>query len=345
MKRNTSRALIETVVKRTIHDIKINPKRTIRNAVDMAANFSSGRFQREFFTAAQTMLKNKNSPYYDLISNAVCHIDSDRLLRLGMNIGYNSCTAGADIIRKLEESEHFNVPWSIWAEIDGNTLNKTKDRYNSIISQGENMGIHTWLLFVNKLTSSLVTIIQYHPESAFAVFCEPSDITESFLNDISEYKNILLVFRYGNDDIFNTCLKVWNMGFPYSVYYSYNKENTDKIHSGELFIQSARLNSIFTMVVPDKECTGDLAEQTYRHIKLVRNEHTFKTIPLDICMDIKLIDGIISQDATLAGFNKSGQLCSATDEKPYVGLNLFNCELRDMLKKAFPKPCLCEACL
>lgn len=86
MGENVSRILIETIVKKTLSDIKESPERSIRNLVDMALNFSEGRFQQHFFTAAQTMLQNENSSYYDLIRDIVFHVDSQRILTFGMNV-------------------------------------------------------------------------------------------------------------------------------------------------------------------------------------------------------------------------------------------------------------------
>ena len=41
--------LIETIVRKAIRDIRDSPKRNTRNLIDMALNFSEGRFQSRFF--------------------------------------------------------------------------------------------------------------------------------------------------------------------------------------------------------------------------------------------------------------------------------------------------------
>ena len=102
MKNTMSRILIESTVKRTIKSIRNDPKRSIRNIIDMALQFSDGRFQQQFFTTAQTLLKNENSAYYSLVSDTVLNVYENRLLTFGMNLGYNSCTFGA---RKIRENE------------------------------------------------------------------------------------------------------------------------------------------------------------------------------------------------------------------------------------------------
>ena len=49
MGESMTRILVKTMVRKTIRDIKDSPERSIRNLVDMALNFSEGRFQQDFF--------------------------------------------------------------------------------------------------------------------------------------------------------------------------------------------------------------------------------------------------------------------------------------------------------
>ena len=87
--------LIETIVRKAIRDIRDSPKRSTRNLIDMALNFSEGRFQSRFFEMAQSMLRDENSAYYRLIPDMVVNVDTEKIIHFGINLGYNSCTAGA----------------------------------------------------------------------------------------------------------------------------------------------------------------------------------------------------------------------------------------------------------
>lgn len=77
-----------------LKSIKNDPERGARNLVDLAMQFSEGRFQKNFFSAAQTMLQNENSAYYGLIRDIATYTDETRLFTFGMNLGYNGCTVG-----------------------------------------------------------------------------------------------------------------------------------------------------------------------------------------------------------------------------------------------------------
>lgn len=107
MKNRMPRLFAETVVKNALKSIIESPERGIRNLIDFALQLSDGRFQKDFFMVAQTMLQNENSAYYDLIRDVVTYVDTEKLYTFGINVGYNSCTVGAKRIREKKRSWGF----------------------------------------------------------------------------------------------------------------------------------------------------------------------------------------------------------------------------------------------
>ena len=104
--------LIETIVRKAIRDIRDSPKRSTRNLIDMALNFSEGRFQSRFFEPAQSILRDENRAYYRLIPDMAVHVDTEKIIHFGINLGYNSCTAGAKKIGALVGAK-VNLP-AMW---------------------------------------------------------------------------------------------------------------------------------------------------------------------------------------------------------------------------------------
>ena len=101
MKKDINWMLIESVVRRTVQKLHDSPEREIRNLIDLGLSFADGRFQRKFLKASQKMLRNEKSAYYPLIKDVVSHVDEERLVTFGMNLGYNGCTRGAKTIRQI----------------------------------------------------------------------------------------------------------------------------------------------------------------------------------------------------------------------------------------------------
>ncbi|MCC8162196.1 MAG: hypothetical protein LIO86_03255 [Lachnospiraceae bacterium] len=166
-----SRILIETIVRRTLKDLKDSPERSVRNLVDMALNSSEGRFQRSFFTVAETMLKNEKSAYYDVIKDVVANVETERILQFGMNLGYNSCTEGAEKIRKKEAACGFNIPWTISLNIDMEKVTENPESYDTVLSQGKKLGVYTWMLHAHGLLQEVLPLMRRHTDCAFVLFC------------------------------------------------------------------------------------------------------------------------------------------------------------------------------
>lgn len=219
MEKNMSRLLVETVVRNSLKSIRENPEREIRNLVDMALQFSEGRFQKNFFTIAQTMLQNEDSAYYDLIRNIVFHTETDRLHTFGMNLGYNSCTRGAQMIRDHEAAMACRIPWSLSIQIDPQKLTGNYERYELLIHDGERLGIFTWMLFPSGCVQTVLPLVREHPDSAFCIFCEARSLTPAFLDEAEGIHNIMLVVRYDEKAVKKSpCSGRWDSYILYGIH-------------------------------------------------------------------------------------------------------------------------------
>ena len=160
MERTMPRIIIETTVRKALKDIRENAGRGIRNLVDMALHFSNARFQREFFSDAQTLLKNQSSAYYLLAQDIVTHVEEERIITFGINVGYNACTLGARTIRKNEAELGFNIPWVIPMQLTKGSVAAHMEDYKRVISEGNSLGIYCWFLFLNECTLDAIPLAE-----------------------------------------------------------------------------------------------------------------------------------------------------------------------------------------
>ncbi|MCD8130111.1 MAG: hypothetical protein LUE16_02340 [Lachnospiraceae bacterium] len=336
MTNTISRILIEAVVKNTLKDIEDSPERSIRRLVDMALNFSEGRFRNDFFKAAQRMLENENSPYYDLIKDVVTHVDHDRILQFGMNVGCNSCTEGADVIRKNETALGFNIPWSVLWHLDSQRILEAPKQYSRVISQGEKLGIYTWLLAADGLLVEILPLIREHKDSAFVLICEPENISEDFLESVAQIGNIMIVVRYDEEqtgafDILR------ERRFLYGAYQFYGDQDVEDILKGDLFYSAEQVHAVLTGLIPSPGCSEEARKRAAAYVERARNEQLFQTIPWESWYDSCRVDAIISGDACFAGFDVDGYLCTSQECAREASLNIFQNDLAQILKRAFPK--------
>lgn len=339
MRNNVNRILIETTIKKTLNQIQDDPERSIRNLVDMALNFSEGRFQHRFFKVAQDMLQNEQSCYYKILPDIAANVDKERILTFGMNIGYNSCTIGAETIRKTEETEHFNIPWSISLKLNGLDYAEKKEKYHLLISQGMNLGVYTWNIFSLGKTPYLIEMIHNFPECAFIVFCTPEEILPAFLDELNTIHNVMFVIQYA-DGVEDACELLRSRNHLYSVYYPYQEHDIKRIISGDLFSDTENLHPVFTALLAMPLCPQNTCSNIYQYIQQARSEQRYKTIPFDMIYDTLFIDSIISDEACTIGFNKAGICYSFMEQSLEENSNFFNSSLYEVLKNVSPKKSL-----
>lgn len=333
---SVTQVLIRTIVKKALKDIKEYPERNTRNLVDMALHFSEGRFQTRFFEAAQTLLHNEQSSYYKLIQDFVLHADTERILNFGMNIGYRSCTLGADIIRQTEQERHFNIPWALTLITDLAQDSDASTLYQPIIDQGKALGIYTWVFFSENHTRKLLPLIQDNPDCAFILFCPAHEITKELTEDAASLSNLMFSVQYG-EQTEAACDLLRANQFLYSVHFLYGEENFEWITDGDFLSHVQTLHPAFTIFISSSSCPKHLQQKIYDYICLTRNAQKYETIPFDLLYDNLAIDEIISDDSCSAGFDSNGNLFHIWGQTTNPECNIFQNTLSDIFKQSFPK--------
>ena len=113
-----TRAIIDTTVARAMVEMDADPKRSVRKLCDLGRQFSRGRFQNQIFAIFQDLLRNDESPYYQAIDYLLRNNDPKALRQFGINLGYNSFTYGAQILRQKQKELFFAIPWMVQLRLD-----------------------------------------------------------------------------------------------------------------------------------------------------------------------------------------------------------------------------------
>lgn len=337
MENSMSRILIETMVRQTLRGFQEDPERSIRNSVDMALQFSKGRFQRRFFETARTWLKNEDSAYYGMVRDAANHIETEHLVKLGMNIGYNSCTWGSKCIRINEKRLGCKIPWTILFQMDSSQCSDHFSQYDSIINEGEQLGIYCWMLLPSSVPmDALFLPIERHPNSAFFLFCRPEDVTAAALDEIASLKHLMVAVRW-DDKASETCAMLRNARLPYSVYYPYSQNDLQFILNEDLFCDTQQLHPLFTVLAAKPDCPTDVRRLVYQTAIKVRSAQHYQTLPWELFFDTQNLNEIISDDTSYAFFDAQGRLLDPDCPGQDSFGNLFEKGLTSLLRQAYPK--------
>ena len=131
--RALSRAMVESVVDRSLREIVSDPDRSLRKLVDLGNLLARGRSQKESFSLLSRVLENEGSPYYDMVRRIVQEVDREKLKCFGINLGWESWTVGAGRIRALEGERHYNIPWCLTFRLGGQPWALGAEDYLSLI--------------------------------------------------------------------------------------------------------------------------------------------------------------------------------------------------------------------
>ena len=285
MTAKTSRIIIKTFVRTALKDADESPERCTRNLVDMALHFSKGRFQQEFFEMARAMLNNDNSPYYPLIEDTLRHMDKEKLIEFGMNLGYNGCTQGAHIVRKIKRTENINVPWLFFLNIDSSYAD-LRSRYQAIFDQGKELGIYVYCLYTDGDPEKLLPLIEHNPDCAMILLCNSAAVTEDFAK-AAEYLNNMLIGVAYDDNTDTACLVLRDHRLLYSIYRMYTDTESDEILSGSYARFAEEMHCPFVAVLADPGCSASVRENVYKAVVGARVAQKYRTIPIDLFYDIE----------------------------------------------------------
>lgn len=331
-----SKILIQTTVRKAIRDIRETPRRSSRNLIDMALHFSDGRFQQEFFQMAQKMLSDERSAYYTLLQDMATHVDEEKLLTFGMNVGYNSATFGARRIRHLEETVGYDIPWTLCLEMNRTGFSQREARYHALIEAGEEMGIFTWMLFSHSCAADCMDLAVRHPDCAFVLFCDHAEINWPLIDCASDLNNLMLAVPM-DENAELTCDLLREAGLLYSVYTVYGEADLQRIQNGDLFCDMEQLHPVFSAFIPEPACPRSVQEKAYEAIHGARMAQTHATMLWELRRDCMVVDRIISGDGCWAGFDAEGVFHGAHESGQEQTFACTDHSLEELFKQAFPQ--------
>ncbi len=324
---NNAKSIIEAYVGKKLEDMRENPDRETRNLVDLALGLSAGRFQKRFLSIAHSMLEDENSPYYALVHDAIKNVGTANILKFGMNIGYNSFTAGANTIRNLEKERGYNIPWVITFYVDDESF--SEEAYLDVIKQGKRLGIYTYIFFCHTIPEKLTEVFDDETECAFILFSDAENIRKEILGQASEIKNLMLCVKY-SDSAVGVCECLRESKALYSLWYEYDEEPMCE----ELLNSADELHPIITFFVrTDDDYLG--YNDVYDEVCKLRDSRTAASAPIEFTGTCRMVDEIISDDACIAVFDSFGKLISVDTDM--YDCNFKNQPLTEIFERCYTK--------
>lgn len=329
--------MIEGAVNLVLKKVESDPKRSIRNLIELAMSNSHGRFQRSFFEIAQRMLKNEVSAYYTLAERAIAEVDHNILKKFGINLGYNGCTCGAEKIRQNETALGFNIPWSIYIDTHG-ADDKFADTMSKIITEGMELGVYVYIMFGEQaLDSNMRKIYRKFRECAFIIVCDAGCMSEILIDHFSGINNT--AFSVSSDDMqqLEKACEILNSGRRlYGIHKYYNDGSANDFLNSDQLGMYAGTGCVSFCCIPEEGCKRETLESVKSHVREMRFGQLYPYFIIDFASDMDEIDHIISDDTCWVSISADGTIYSCMGKYSGGEYDIAANPLSDILRRVTP---------
>jgi len=336
-----SYTMIKSAVEKGIKDIHENPRRGIRNLVDLGGMFSGGRFQKDFFEVAHSELQNEESVYYKLTEKIVKETNPKILSSFGINLGYHSWTQGAKIIREVEAEKGFNVPWCVLFEMGyGEYL--AMDLISNVIEQGKALGIYTYMFYLDECypaLSDLLDLFDRHADCAFVLFLSSFLVKNENAEKLTKAKNSMIVIDMDSKDSAQKDEAISMLKQEQCLLGGFSRYSELESHIDICISETHKHGLPFLFLIGTKRYGQDLTNVQQQTLLALRRNLSMPVFPIDLYPDIANIDRNISTEECLTVILGNGTVLTTdmSQEQVNTGHNIRQESLQAILSETMPK--------
>ncbi len=331
-----TKALLRATIKKSLADIQRDPKRSVRNLVDLGLQFADGCNQRGFLEVTRTYLSSENSAYYRLAENIVNEIDHDKLANYGINFGFNGCTMGARILRESEAEYGCHIPFllAFFVSSDSDAL-KVSDIADTV-RQGMQLGIYIYVVICSGDNySQLLDMAEEFADCAFVFFVNPKKLTREVISRTSELDNLVTSVRF--DGVTDACLEavraMREQGCITVVHYEYKPENLNEILSNSITDRLAETGAVAAILYAPPTVDKAAQKLVFDYKAETVRSQQYPIFMFEAKSDIDKIEHMFSDDECLVVFSNGGKAYYTAEQKPLEQVSLRENTLLEILKK------------
>lgn len=185
------RLAIDSVVERTIPNLKVERNRGIRRLVDLGTHFASSEQQKNFFMKLQKIANSPKNPYNTLLLRAICEADAEIVRRVGVNLGYLAFTCGPGILRQHSKKWGTPLPWILFLDC----LTCPTEQLAGMLHEGGTYGIFSYIFPIRSREEFkiLAKLAKQFPDYIFWAIISPAFVDEKVCSTVRELKNTVVI--------------------------------------------------------------------------------------------------------------------------------------------------------
>lgn len=331
MERNElRRAIVRSAVHKGIAEVCEDPKRGIRKMVDLGMHFSRGRFQKVIFDSMQTALLDENSAYYKMVMHMVQNVRPQYLEDFGIDIGYNSWTHGAQIIRAHEQEHGYNVPWCLVLDL----REHLQFDLDELMTQGEKLGIYSYLIFGGSAgeVAGIFPILHKHRDCAVFLMLKSAELP---VVNVENAGNVLVLLPAEDEETAASARQLRAHQCCFGLWMGYNGDNMQQILHGKLEESAEEMGACFAFAAACADADAQTREIVQQYVNRARKDKRHIAFIVELMSDLLSIDRIISVESCLLGIHADGSVFTEQEEKR--NLSVRSIALEDILMCTMPR--------
>lgn len=306
--------VLESVVRHYIQEISEDPRRGIRKLVDLGQQNTKGGFRDNFLRFSHNLLRDEESPYYILVHNAVEKIDSNTLECVCINLGYNSWTKGAGLLRRTQQEKGITLPWNVTFHLDDGVEQRGLRWCRTFMEAGQRQGICSYSFLTApgfQAWEELCGILWAFPDCGIFLFL-PDGAVEWDAESLARLHNTVLLVDSTAQDWEKDLNDLCGNGCMCGLYRTYgSEEDAEEITSGRWLDQAAGYPTACAMAVAMPEASESLCAQVRDYIVQARGNPQAPTIPVDYYSDFTAISNVIVGTSAFLGIQADGTVTTS----------------------------------
>lgn len=331
-----TKALLRATITKTLGDIARDPKRSVRNLVDLGLNFAEGCNQQEIFDITQKYLSNEDSAYYRLAENIAREADHGKLTTFGINFGYNGCTSGARVLREKSAQLGIHIPFLLIFTVTDGEDSLTAEDIESAVRQGMELGIYIYaLICASDKYPEMIDLAAKFSDCAFMFFVNPQRLTREVVSRISEMENVVTSVRYDgeSDECLGAVRALREQGCITVVHYEYSPASINAILSNAVTDAFSETGAI-AGVLYAADGTDDQARRLVADYttEIVRSQQ-YPFFMFEASRDIDRIEQMFSNVQCFVHIKDGGQAYYSACQTCVEGVTLRSGTLVDLLRE------------
>lgn len=287
------RQTINIAISKAMEDMKSNMGRSIRQLIDLGSLFSKSENQKWFFNTAKKAISNPKNPYNSLVARMISDVNNETIKKVGLNLGYNSLTYGANKLRKSQESMKCTIPWLLLFDI-AESCSVFFHQIKDLIREGLEMGIYSYVFCLHEADDliPLCEIAKQFDECLFIFKALPECITDQNAQSLGEVHNAAVSIHVEDCNINGGCyinafrILKQNRCF-YGFHLNYKEDNIEIVATPEYIRSAIELGNLFGIYQADAGVPEERRDAVYTFVCNERGEAGQPLIALEWSHDIR----------------------------------------------------------